>query len=166
MFFDDAADDLIPMSWLGAGLPLATATAKVSDGEVGEHGQPDLLTEVLARPMQTLVTSTDKVVAFDQGVSADACGEAAHFEIGDEAAHGAACDATDDAPNGFRHLLWGVKLLVGQFPERSCRLAFEAMELDDESLRRAQMLEQLNELADREPAEIAGILRRWMRTTA
>jgi flagellar biosynthesis/type III secretory pathway M-ring protein FliF/YscJ len=44
--------------------------------------------------------------------------------------------------------------------------ALEGMELDDDSLRRAQMLEQLNELADREPAEIAGILRRWMRTTA
>jgi flagellar biosynthesis/type III secretory pathway M-ring protein FliF/YscJ len=40
------------------------------------------------------------------------------------------------------------------------------MELDDDSLRRAQMLEQLNELADRDPVEIAGILRRWMRTTA
>ena len=30
-------------------------------------------------------------------------------------------------------------------------------------LRRAQMLEQLNEMASREPAELSGILRRWMR---
>ena len=54
--------------------------------------------------------------------------------------------------------------IVGEADEATP--ALEAMELDDESLRRAQMLEQLNELADREPAEIAGILRRWMRTTA
>jgi flagellar biosynthesis/type III secretory pathway M-ring protein FliF/YscJ len=39
------------------------------------------------------------------------------------------------------------------------------MELDDDSLRRAQMLKQLNEMADRDPAEIAGVLKRWMRTT-
>jgi flagellar M-ring protein FliF len=54
--------------------------------------------------------------------------------------------------------------IVGEADEATP--ALEGMELDDESLRRAQMLEQLNELADREPAEIAGILRRWMRTTA
>jgi flagellar biosynthesis/type III secretory pathway M-ring protein FliF/YscJ len=44
--------------------------------------------------------------------------------------------------------------------------ALEGMELDDDSLRRAQMLDQLNELAQRDPAEIAGILRRWMRASA
>jgi flagellar biosynthesis/type III secretory pathway M-ring protein FliF/YscJ len=37
------------------------------------------------------------------------------------------------------------------------------MELDDDSLRRQQMLDQLNELASRDPEELSGILRRWMR---
>jgi len=41
--------------------------------------------------------------------------------------------------------------------------ALEGMELDDDSLRRQQMLDQLNELAGRDPAELSGILRRWMR---
>ncbi len=54
--------------------------------------------------------------------------------------------------------------IVGEADEASP--ALEGMELDDESLRRAQMLKQLNGLADRDPAEIAGILRRWMRTPA
>ncbi|MGA1224096.1 MAG: flagellar M-ring protein FliF C-terminal domain-containing protein [Phycisphaerales bacterium] len=54
--------------------------------------------------------------------------------------------------------------IVGEADEATP--ALEGMELDDDSLRRAQMLDQLNELAKREPAEIAGILRRWMRTTA
>jgi flagellar biosynthesis/type III secretory pathway M-ring protein FliF/YscJ len=54
--------------------------------------------------------------------------------------------------------------IVGEADEATP--ALEGMELDDDSLRRAQMLEQLNELADRDPVEIAGILRRWMRTTA
>jgi flagellar biosynthesis/type III secretory pathway M-ring protein FliF/YscJ len=40
------------------------------------------------------------------------------------------------------------------------------MELDDDSLRRAQMLEQLNDMAQRDPSELSGILRRWMRTNA
>lgn len=54
--------------------------------------------------------------------------------------------------------------IVGEADEATP--ALEGMELDDDSLRRAQMLEQLNELAQRDPAEIAGVLRRWMRTTA
>jgi flagellar biosynthesis/type III secretory pathway M-ring protein FliF/YscJ len=54
--------------------------------------------------------------------------------------------------------------IVGEADEATP--ALEGMELDDDSLRRAQMLEQLNELAQRDPAEIAGILRRWMRTNA
>ena len=41
--------------------------------------------------------------------------------------------------------------------------ALEGMELDDDSLRRQQMLDQLNELASRDPEELSGILRRWMR---
>jgi len=41
--------------------------------------------------------------------------------------------------------------------------ALEGMELDDDSLRRQQMLDQLNELATRDPEELSGILRRWMR---
>ena len=41
--------------------------------------------------------------------------------------------------------------------------ALEGMELDDDSLRRQQMLDQLNELAGRDPEELSGILRRWMR---
>lgn len=44
--------------------------------------------------------------------------------------------------------------------------ALEGMELDDDSLRRAQMLEQLNDMAQRDPSELSGILRRWMRTNA
>jgi flagellar biosynthesis/type III secretory pathway M-ring protein FliF/YscJ len=41
--------------------------------------------------------------------------------------------------------------------------ALEGMELDDDSLRRQQMLDQLNDLATRDPEELSGILRRWMR---
>jgi flagellar biosynthesis/type III secretory pathway M-ring protein FliF/YscJ len=52
--------------------------------------------------------------------------------------------------------------LVGEADEATP--ALEGMELDDDSLRRAQMLEQLNEMASRDPAELSGILRRWMRT--
>jgi len=54
--------------------------------------------------------------------------------------------------------------IVGEADEATP--ALEGMELDDDSLRRAQMLDQLNELAQRDPAEIAGILRRWMRASA
>ena len=53
--------------------------------------------------------------------------------------------------------------IVGEADEATP--ALEGMELDDDSLRRAQMLEQLNEMANRDPAEIAGVLRRWMRAT-
>ena len=52
--------------------------------------------------------------------------------------------------------------LVGEADEATP--ALEGMELDDDSLRRAQMLEQLNEMASRDPGELSGILRRWMRT--
>lgn len=54
--------------------------------------------------------------------------------------------------------------IVGEADEATP--ALEGMELDDDSLRRAQMLKQLNEMASRDPADIAGVLRRWMRTTA
>ena len=54
--------------------------------------------------------------------------------------------------------------IVGEADEATP--ALEGMELDDDSLRRAQMLEQLNEMASREPAELSGILRRWMRSNA
>ena len=42
--------------------------------------------------------------------------------------------------------------------------AMVGVELDDEDLRRKQMLEQLNQLIKKEPAEVAVLLRRWMRT--
>jgi flagellar biosynthesis/type III secretory pathway M-ring protein FliF/YscJ len=42
--------------------------------------------------------------------------------------------------------------------------ALVGVELDDEDLRRNQMLEQLNQLIKKEPAEVAMLLRRWMRT--
>jgi flagellar biosynthesis/type III secretory pathway M-ring protein FliF/YscJ len=51
--------------------------------------------------------------------------------------------------------------IVGEADEAAP--ALEGVELDDDSLRRARMLEQLNEMAGREPGELAGILRRWMR---
>ena len=51
--------------------------------------------------------------------------------------------------------------IVGEADEAAP--ALEGVELDDDSLRRARMLEQLNEMASREPSELAGILRRWMR---
>ena len=54
--------------------------------------------------------------------------------------------------------------VVGEADEASP--ALEGMELDDDSLRRAQMLEQLNEMASRDPSELSGILRRWMRSPA
>jgi len=39
----------------------------------------------------------------------------------------------------------------------------EGREMDDESLRRRQMLKQINEMVARNPTEAAGLLRRWMR---
>jgi flagellar biosynthesis/type III secretory pathway M-ring protein FliF/YscJ len=54
--------------------------------------------------------------------------------------------------------------IVGEADEATP--ALEGMELDDDSLRRAQMLEQLNDMAQRDPSELSGILRRWMRTNA
>jgi len=53
--------------------------------------------------------------------------------------------------------------LVGEADESAP--ALEGMELDDDSLRREQMLTQLNELVKREPLEAAGLLRRWMRSS-
>ena len=52
--------------------------------------------------------------------------------------------------------------LIGEADEATP--ALEGMELDDDSLRRQQMLDQLNELAGRDPEELSGILRRWMRS--
>jgi len=39
----------------------------------------------------------------------------------------------------------------------------EGREVDDESLRRRQMLRQINEMVDRTPSDAASLLRRWMR---
>jgi len=52
--------------------------------------------------------------------------------------------------------------LIGEADEATP--ALEGVELDDDSLRRQQMLDQLNELAGRDPEELSGILRRWMRS--
>lgn len=51
--------------------------------------------------------------------------------------------------------------IVGEADESTP--ALEGLELDDESLRREQMLGQLNDLVKREPLEAAGLLKRWMR---
>ncbi|MBL9119788.1 MAG: hypothetical protein JNL80_07735 [Phycisphaerae bacterium] len=51
--------------------------------------------------------------------------------------------------------------IVGEADESTP--ALEGLELDDESLRREQMLTQLNELVKREPVEAASLLKRWMR---
>jgi flagellar biosynthesis/type III secretory pathway M-ring protein FliF/YscJ len=53
--------------------------------------------------------------------------------------------------------------LVGEADESAP--ALEGMELDDDSLRREQMLQQLNELVKRDSVEAASLLRRWMRTS-
>ena len=42
--------------------------------------------------------------------------------------------------------------------------ALVGVELDEEALRRRQMLEQLNQLVESEPTEVANLLRRWMRS--
>ncbi len=52
--------------------------------------------------------------------------------------------------------------LIGEADEATP--ALEGVELDDDSLRRQQMLDQLNDLATRDPEELSGILRRWMRS--
>ena len=44
--------------------------------------------------------------------------------------------------------------------------ALVGVELDDEELRRKQMLDQLNQLVSKEPAKVASLLRRWMRSEA
>lgn len=51
--------------------------------------------------------------------------------------------------------------VVGEADEAAPALV--GLELDDEELRRKQMLEQLNQLVKKEPAEVAALLRRWMR---
>ncbi len=53
--------------------------------------------------------------------------------------------------------------LVGEADESSPPL--EGMELDDESLRRQQMLTQLNDLVKSQPAEAAALMKRWMKST-
>lgn len=52
--------------------------------------------------------------------------------------------------------------IVGEADESTPALV--GVELDDEDLRRKQMLDQLNELIKKEPSEVATLLRRWMRT--
>ena len=52
--------------------------------------------------------------------------------------------------------------VVGEADEAAPALV--GVELDDEDLRRKQMLEQLNQLIKKEPSEVAVLLRRWMRT--
>lgn len=54
--------------------------------------------------------------------------------------------------------------VVGEADEAAPALV--GVELDDEELRRKQMLEQLNQLVKKEPAEVAALLRRWMRAEA
>lgn len=51
--------------------------------------------------------------------------------------------------------------LVGEADEATP--ALDGMELDDESLRRQQMLRQINEMVSRAPGDAAVVLRRWMR---
>ena len=51
--------------------------------------------------------------------------------------------------------------LVGEADEATP--ALEGMELDDEALRRQQMLRQINEMVGRAPDEAAAVLRRWMK---
>ena len=52
--------------------------------------------------------------------------------------------------------------VLGEADEASPALV--GVELDDEALRRRQMLEQLNQLVESEPTAVAGLIRRWMRT--
>ncbi|MSR40430.1 MAG: hypothetical protein EXS10_00790 [Phycisphaerales bacterium] len=54
--------------------------------------------------------------------------------------------------------------IVGEADEATP--ALEGMELDDESLRRQQMVKQLNDIANHDATDLAGILKRWMRNTA
>jgi flagellar M-ring protein FliF len=52
--------------------------------------------------------------------------------------------------------------LVGEADESAAPL--EGVEVDDNALRRQQILEQINQMVKAEPAEAAGLLRRWLRT--
>jgi flagellar biosynthesis/type III secretory pathway M-ring protein FliF/YscJ len=52
--------------------------------------------------------------------------------------------------------------VVGEADEAAPALV--GVELDDEELRRKQMLAQLNQLVKKDPADVAALLRRWMRT--
>ncbi len=70
---------------------------------------------------------------------------------------------TDAEPSGGAPVLEteGAEIL-GEAEESSPALV--GVELDDEALRRRKMLEQLNQLVQNEPAEVAGLIRRWMRS--
>ena len=52
--------------------------------------------------------------------------------------------------------------LVGEADESIAPL--EGVEVDDNALRRQQILEQINQMVKAEPAEAASLLRRWLRT--
>lgn len=142
VLFEDLAANGVPVGGLGGLLPFAASTSEVGDGEVGEHGEADLLAEVLAGPVEALIAATDEVVALDQSIGTDACGDAAeegtaaeghaaHFEVGDEAAHGSASDTADDAPDGFGDLLGEVEFVLGELAETACGLALQAVEFDE-----------------------------------
>jgi flagellar biosynthesis/type III secretory pathway M-ring protein FliF/YscJ len=51
--------------------------------------------------------------------------------------------------------------LVGEAGEADTVL--EGVEIDDDAIRRQKILEQINDMAKQEPAEMASILRRWMK---
>ena len=57
-----------------------------------------------------------------------------------------------------------VDIVMGEADEVDPPL--DARELDDEELRRKQMLHQLNELVVREPAEAAVLVKQWIRQSA
>ncbi|TVQ54595.1 MAG: hypothetical protein EA377_05230 [Phycisphaerales bacterium] len=54
--------------------------------------------------------------------------------------------------------------LVGEAGETPATL--DGVEVDEDDLRRQQMLSQINELASQTPAEAAGLVRRWMKSHA
>jgi len=52
--------------------------------------------------------------------------------------------------------------LVGEADETVA--AMEGLEIDEGSVRRSQMLEQINDLAQNRSDEVAGLLRKWIKT--
>ncbi|MCZ6543681.1 MAG: hypothetical protein O6768_08455 [Planctomycetota bacterium] len=54
--------------------------------------------------------------------------------------------------------------IVGEAEESA--LALEGVELDDDALRRQQMLDQISDMVNKNPDEAAGLLRRWIRVEA